>query len=698
LCINVIKRNGNREPLDLANIRKQTEPACEGLNASFETLELEASISFKDRITTSEIADILEFTALKKVDVDAPDWVFVAGRLKLYKIYHEIKHHYKKKKHGDVYTLVSFKDYLDKNKDILSFDYNTLDIDIEKLNSYIEPERDKLLTAHAVDTLASRYLIKNKEVHTELPQHFFMCLALFLAQKENDVEYWTKKFYDAMSLLEAEPATPTLANGRIKDGNCFSCATGSTEDNIGSIFDTYKTQAFGSKSGTGWGWDWTRVRANGSTIKNVKGASGGIVPWLKLENDVALAVDQLGVRLGAINCSLESWHLDIEDFIDLKKDGGEDRRRAKELFITVSCSDEFMRRIESEEDWTLFDPYDARKLTELYGKEFEKEYKRLEQAFESEPEQFSNTPKKINAKKLWKKIQRSAVETGMPFIFFKDNVNNSMDLQNVKGLVRSANLCMEYMTPIENNEVVLCNLGSINLSKINPDNKNKMKEVIYTMHRMLDNVIDLTSYPIPNSEKTQKERRSVGLGVAGEAELIASKQILYGSKEHKEYIEELYSLFEQYSDEASIELAKERGAWHKDSIHRNYVRRCIAPTTSVSVIMGTSASFEAVFDKVWIEENKLGTYAITAPNVNLNNYNYYVPAYKVSIKDSIELTAIRQKRIDMGISNNIYIDPTKTKGKEIFDGYMLAWKLGMKTIYYCRGLSLREPACFNCAG
>jgi ribonucleoside-diphosphate reductase alpha chain len=698
--IKVKKRDGTLEQLDISNIRKQTIPACEGLNASYESLELEAGISFKDGMKTSEIADLLEFSALRKCDVDTPDWTFVAARLKLYRIYHSVKHTYlPKKEKGDVYSIVTFKNYLDMVSDRLSFDYKDINVNVEKLNNSIKSERDLLFTAQAVDMLSGRYLIKENKTVIELPQHFFMCLALFLAQNEEDVTSKAIEFYNDMSTLKFLPATPTLANGRLKNGNCFSCATGSTEDNIESIFDTYKTQALGSKSGTGWGWDWTRVRALGGTIQNISGAAGGLVPWMKLENDVAIAVDQLGNRLGAINCSVESWHLDIEDFIDLKKNGGEDRRRAKELFITISCSDLFMSRVENNQDWTLFDPADVPILAETYGEEFEREYLAAEDLAHNAAEKFSNEPKNINAKILWKKMQTMFSETGMPFIFFKDNVNNAADLTLVDGIIRSANLCMEYFTPVKNDEVVLCNLGSINLSKVNIDDKDEMKRVIDSAIRMLDNVIDLTEYPIPNSEYTQRTRRSIGLGVAGEAEYIAGLKITYGSEEHKSKVVELYSHFQECVDNASVKLANERGPWNKDSVYRNYVRSCVAPTTSVAVIMGTTASIESAYDKVWTEEIKLGTYKVTAPNINVDNYNYYIPAYKVDARTSVELTALRQPWFCMGISHNMNFDPKTATGKEVFDAYMLAWKLKMKTVYYYRSKSLRvEDACIMCAG
>lgn len=402
------------------------------------------------------------------------------------------------------------------------------------------------------------------------------------------------------------------------------------------------------------------------------------------------------VRLGAINVTLESWHLDILDFIDLKKNGGEDKRRAKELFISISCSDLFMERVENNEMFTLFDPYDTRELTELWGTAFEEKYRYYEDLVKSNPEYFANPPQQINAKDLWKKFQTMFWETGIPFLYYKDTTNREF-FKDIKeefiesgelGLIRSANLCQEYLSPIKDKEVTVCNLGSVNLAKLTTPEK--MERVIRIATRMLDNVIDVSTYQIPNTEETQKLRRSIGLGVCGEAEAIANLGIMYGSDEHLEWIDETYGMFEFYSDQASIDLGKEKGAC-KYSKHgyRNLHRRCIAPTSTISILMGTSQAHEAVFDKVWIEDNIIGTIKLTAPNLNVNNYAFYINAYEVDQASSVKATARRQKRIDMGISHNFYFNTATTKGKDVYDVNMLAYKLGFKTTYYTRSKSLK---------
>lgn len=296
--MNVIKRDGTSQLMDISQIRKQTIPACAGLkNVSSEELELSAEISFKDNIYTDEIQTTLKHTAVSKIDIDKPDWSFVAGRIGLYDLYHNIKHNYLEQKvSGNVYDLVSIEDVLNKYGDLYNFTKEDLELfDLDELNKYIKPDNDLMFNHLAVDTLVERYLMRKGEKVVELPQHLFMLTAMVLGKIEKtDVMTWTKKFYDIMTDLEFLLATPSLSNARKKGGNCFSCAVGSTEDNIESIFEAYKTQALGSKAGSGWGWDWTRVRANGGVIQDKPGVAGGLVPWLKLENDVAIAVDQLG--------------------------------------------------------------------------------------------------------------------------------------------------------------------------------------------------------------------------------------------------------------------------------------------------------------------------------------------------------------------------------------------------------------------
>ena len=414
------KRSGRLANLDISNVRKQTEPATAGLTGvSFEELELSANISFTDGMASSDIQKTLITTAFQKVDVDKPNWSFVAARLLNYDLYHTMSRTYQTGKiHECVYKAISLKDYFAKASKYLS--YSTEGFDLEVLQAAIDPKRDNLLTGLAVQTLQARYLLQVEGEILELPQIMFMSVAMFHASVEplETRTEWAIEFYNVMSNLQYLPATPTLSNGRKINGNCMSCAVGSTPDNLKGIFNAYADQAQGSKHGTGFGWDWTRVRALGGKIGNTRNAAGGLVPWLKIENDIAVAVDQLGVRSGAIAVYVETWHKDYLDFLDMKRNSGEENRLTKELFIGSSISDIFMERVIANEDWIMFDPYDTPDLPELFGDDFTIAYKKYEQKFKTNPELFTNTPIVINAKTLWKKMQKYYFETGMPFMFF----------------------------------------------------------------------------------------------------------------------------------------------------------------------------------------------------------------------------------------------------------------------------------------
>lgn len=688
------KRSGKLSNLDVSNIRKQTIPATDGLKADYETLELNANISFTDGMTTEDIQKIYILSALNLIDVDKPDYVFVAARLNLYDLYHTVRRTYKLPKlKGDIYKQISLSDYLEFNKNELSYAEKKDLFDLDRLNESIDSRRDLLFTYNASETLISRYLLRVNGKVTELPQHFMMSVAMFISQNETNPTDVAIELYEEMSLLHFLLATPTLANGRTKNGNCFSCAIGSMPDDLDGIFDSYKEMATGSKYGSGWGYDVTRIRALGGTIQGVRDVANGIVPPMKIVNDIANYVDQLGVRPGAIAVYIESWHKDIIDYLDMKKNSGDEKRRTKELFIAVSCSDLFMNRVKNNEMFTMFDPYDVPELTEIWGKEFEDKYNEYESKFLDGSNIFVNKPVQMNAKDLWKKIQRLYWETGMPFLFFKDNVNKAHENPE-EGIIRSSNLCAEIFQPTDYDRTALCNLGSLNLAKVNT--LEQLEKTIRIAHRALDNVIDVTSYPIPGTEKVQKHTRAVGLGVCGEGELIANKQIIYGSEAHEVYLEELYGNIARISDKASEELAIERGPWKEGKKFRNAYRRANAPTSTISILMGTTAMHEGSFDKVWIEENKLGNVKMTAPGINPDNFPFYISPYDADPFGSVRCNAVRTKNTDQGTSYNIYFRPG-TSGKTVYDFIMLAWELGFKSTYYLRskGIKVKDDSELN---
>ncbi|MDX1296272.1 MAG: ribonucleoside-diphosphate reductase subunit alpha, partial [Sulfurimonadaceae bacterium] len=549
----IIKRNGRREPLDIAKIQKYTSAAVKGLeNVSQSELEVDAQIQFRDGITSREIQETLIKTAVDKIDIDAPNWTFVASRLFLYDLYHRV---------NGFTGYCSMREYMERGEKEGRILLGLKEMyDLEYLDKHIVQERDLQFTYLGIRTLYDRYLIKDREGNPiELPQHMFMAIAMFLAQREENKEEWAIKIYDMISKFEVMLATPTLSNARTPRHQLSSCYIGSSTDNIEGIFDAYKEMALLSKFGGGIGWDWTQVRAMGSFIDGHKNAAGGTVPFLKITNDIAIAVDQLGTRKGAIAVYLEPWHMDINDFLDLKKNSGEERRRAHDLFPALWINDLFMKRVQEDGIWTTFDPLECGELSELYGEAFEKRYLELEK----DPNVIKEHKK---AKDLWRKILTSYFETGSPFLCFKDNANRANPNDHF-GVIRSSNLCTEIFQNTNPNyykiklkfetgeeliydeeELVkvdsgiekpakkvtaldsiggqqiyivekekvdgataVCNLASVNLSRVNK--KEDIDRIVPIAVRALDNVIDLNFYPLEKVKRTNMRSRSIGLGV-----------------------------------------------------------------------------------------------------------------------------------------------------------------------------------------
>ena len=789
--IRVVKRSGRVESLDVTKIQKYTAAAVEGLSGvSQSELEVDAKLQFRDMISSEEIQQTLIKTAVDKIDIDRPDWTFVAARLFLYDIYHK----------ATGYTGYShLRDYLEhgekEGRIVLGLKEK---YDLDDLNAYIKPERDLQFTYLGIRTLYDRYLIKDKKGNPiELPQQLFMAVAMFLAQNEFDSQTWAKKFYDILSKFEVMAATPTLSNARTPRHQLSSCYIGSTPDNIEGIFDGYKEMALLSKFGGGIGWDWSLVRGMGSFIDGHKHAAGGIVPFLKIANDVAIAVDQLGTRKGAIAVYIEPWHIDIRDFLDLKKNSGEERRRAHDLFPALWINDLFMKRVEEDGAWTLFDPYEANELTELYGEAFEVRYKEME-------EDESLIREVISAKGLWKEVLRSYFETGNPFLAFKDAANLANPNKHT-GVIRSSNLCTEifqntapntYMIKViyddgtedlyDEHEMVavdsgiskpgkkitaldsiggkqvwivekeridgdtaVCNLASVNLSRVHT--LEDIARVVPIAVRMLDNVIDLNFYPLSKVKKTNSKSRSIGLGVMGEAQMLAEQQVEWGSYEHLNRIDEVMEAISYHAIKASSDLSLEKGAyptfegsdWHKgifpidkankeacklvdrgglfgynydwqelkekvraDGMRNGYLM-AIAPTSSISILTGTTQAIEPVYKRKWFEENLSGLIPVVVPNLSPDNWQYYTPSYELDQRLLIKAGAIRQKWIDQGQSLNIFISLDKASGRYLNDIYMDAWKYGLKSTYYLRsqspeavqeteGVEDRSQECIGC--
>ncbi|WP_279129286.1 ribonucleoside-diphosphate reductase subunit alpha [Helicobacter winghamensis] len=770
--LTVVKRNGRIEPLDVTKIQKHTKDSVLGLEGvSQSELEVDAKLQFRDKITTQEIQQTLIKTAVDKIDIDCPNWTYVAARLFLYDLYHRVNgfNGYK--------SLAEYFEKGERENRIIGGLKEKFNLD--RLNKKIVPERDLQFNYLGVKTLYDRYLLKDKQGNPiELPQHMFMGIAMFLAQNEKDPNYWAEQFYDLLSKFEVMVATPTLSNARTPRHQLSSCYVGSTPDSIEGIFDSYKEMALLSKYGGGIGWDFSKIRGLGSFIDGHKNAAGGVIPFLKITNDIAIAVDQLGTRKGAISVYLEPWHSGIFDFVDIKKNSGEERRRTHDLFPALWIPDLFMKRVGEDGLWSLFDSLACADLTNLYGEAFEARYIQYEQ-------DESIVRETIKAKDLWKKILTSYFEIGSPFLCFKDNANRANPNAHA-GIIRSSNLCTEIFQNTEPNttfirvefedgtiedypeyqpiitdygiekpsnkitstdsiggkkvfiaqreskdgKTAVCNLASINLSKIHT--KEDIERVVPIAIRMLDNVIDLNFYPNRKVKVTNLDNRAIGLGVMGEAQMLAESRIEWGSDAHLQKIDAIMESVSYNAIKSSCELAQEKGVysdfvgseWSKgifpiDKANneakalvdrgglfaydydwnalrekvktkgmRNGYLMAIAPTSSISILVGTTQTIEPIYKRKWFEENLSGLIPVVAPNLSLDNWNYYTSAYEIDQCLLVKAAAVRQKWIDQGQSTNIFMALNLASGKYLNEIYTLAWKLGLKSTYYLRSQSI----------
>ena len=798
--INIIKRDNRKEKLDITKIQKMTIDAVHDLeNVSQSELEIDAQIKFIDGMKSSDIQDALIRTAVEKIDIDRPNWTFVAARLFLYDLYHKVgltlSLKYGNRK-GQRYR--PLKEYIENGINEGRIIPNLAEgYDLDDLNDYIKPERDFLFNYLGIRTLYDRYLIKDKNNNPiELPQQMFMGIAMFLAQDEINKQQCAKDFYDVISKFEVMLATPTLSNARTNRHQLSSCYIGSAPDKIEGIFDSYSEMSLLSKFGGGIGWDWNQIRSLGGVIDNHKNAAGGSVPFFKITNDIAIAVDQLGTRKGAIAVYMEPWHADILDFLDLKKNSGEERRRAHDLFPALWITDLFMERVLEDGQWTLFDPYDTPDLSECFGDEFKDKYIAYENS------DIKKTTMK--AKDLWKKVLTSYYESGSPFLCFKDTANKANPNPHI-GHIRSSNLCTEifqntnpnhYKIKVEfedgsiitfeeedlimvkdgsykkgnkvtaldhirgividyendnpivellpqgmqrvfivekekiDGDTAVCNLASVNLSRINT--KYDIERVVPIAVRMLDNVIDLNFYPLRKVKMTNLKTRAIGLGVMGEAEMLATQQIHWGSQDHIEKIDNIMECISYNAILTSTVLGQTKGNykcfegsnWSKGIMphdHTNsYVKElttspkptkvysdalwnqlrertkmfmrngylmAIAPTSSISILVGTTQAIEPVYKRKWFEENLSGLIPVVVPKLSPDTWQYYTPAFEVDQLQLIKVAAIRQKWIDQGQSTNIFMSLEKASGKHLHEIYTLAHKLGCKSTYYLRGQS-----------
>jgi len=669
--LKVKKRNQRLENFSANKVNKCVTRACDGLNSvSASEILLDAELQLYDKITTREIDDSLILSARSKIEKD-PEYSRVASRLAVNCLYKEV---FKESVDSDTFELQYKKTFVQNVKKLINSDRlseRLLEYDLKALSDCLVPERDDLFNYLGVQILIDRYFLRVDDKILETPQAFWMRVAMGLALNEDKKEERAIEFYNLFSNMLYTPSTPTLFNSGGVHSQLSSCYLNTFDDSIDGIFEGVWQEARKSKFAGGLGFDVSNFRASGAFIKGTNGISGGLVPWLKIFNDTLVAVNQGGKRPGAGCAYLEPWHLDFEDFLNLRRNTGDERLRCHDMNTASWIPDLFMQRVQKDGDWYMFCPTDCRDLHETYGEEFNSIYKNL--CLKAEDGQLKNF-RKIKAKDLWKKILKVLFETSHPWVTFKDPSNIRYSNQHV-GVVHSSNLCTEIMlhtkpSTYDNGvktgigETAVCNLGSINLKNhIEYDSKNKarlnkrlLSSSIRTAVRLLDNVIDLNFYPTKEAENSNMQHRPVGLGMMATHDILQLLDIQYDSDEAAVFVDGLTEFFSYNAIYASSSLAKERGSyktyagslwdqgilpmdtynnlmryrksksrakpsenidWKDLREHitrygmRNSNTMAIAPTATIGYINGVEQSIEPNFSVLFVYECKSGNFYIT---------------------------------------------------------------------------------------
>ena len=706
-------------------------------------------ISFaKENMGYNENISLLIRAASELTSKEAPKWEFIAARFLSLQINDTIE---KETNMLEIYSFLDKIKYLTKNnlygKYILE---NYSEEDIIELEKYIDYSRDNLFNYSGLDLLSKRYLIRNKDGKIlESVQEMFMGISMHLAipEGENRV-YWAKKIYDMLSNLKVTMATPTMSNARKPFHQLSSCFIDTVPDNLDGIYRSVTNFAQVSKHGGGMGLYFGKVRAMGSNIRGFKGVAGGVSRWIKLANDTAVAVDQLGVRQGACSVYLDIWHKDIPEFLQLKTNNGDDRMKAHDIFPGICVPDYFWKLAKENIDanWYMMCPHEIEVvkgycLEDYFGCEWLEKYQDC----------INDTridKRVISVKDLVRLIIKSAVETGTPFIFNRDIVNKYNPNPH-KGVIYCSNLCTEIaqnMSPIDSistqiqvvddeeivietmkpGDFVVCNLASLVLGNINVNDLSELEEVINTVIRALDNVIDLNYYPLPYAKITNQKYRAIGLGTSGYHHTLVKNDISFQSEEHLKFADELYENINYFAIKASNQIAKEKGSykyfensdwhngkyfekrnynsdrWHtlKQNIAKNGLRNAyimaIAPTGSTSIISGTTAAVDPVMKRYYLEEKKGQILPRVAPSLTPKTFWLYENAHDIDQKWVIKSAGIRQRHIDQSQSVNLYITTQYTMSK-ILSLYIQAYEEEVKTIYYIRSKSLEVEDCDSCS-
>ncbi len=654
----VRRRDGSIEPIQEEKINARIQEVCKGLpNVSWSDVAVGCSVSWYNGISTEEIDESTIMSARSLIERH-PEYSFVAARLVLKVLYQNVFGPVEAREHTlkELYQH-RFVDYLRKGVDAEMLDPRLLtDFDLEKLSAAIDDEADQNFQYLGIQTIKDRYLIRDRKKNIiELPQWLWMRVAMGLAlvEKENREE-WAIKFYNMYKSFRYLSSTPTLFSSGTLHPQLSSCYLNTVDDSLEGIFKIFTDNARLSKWAGGLGTDWTQVRATGAAIKGTNGESQGLIPWLKIDNDVAVAVNQGGKRKGAHCAYLETWHLDIEDFMELRKNVGDERRRTHDINTANWIPDLFMKRVINNEHWTLFSPSDVPELHDLYGKAFEVAYEKREQ----QAKDGAIYGKTVEAKVIWRKMLTMLFETGHPWITFKDPCNLRSPQDHV-GVVHSSNLCTEITLNTSDKETAVCNLGSINLSNhIAEDGTfdyEKMEATIKTAVRMLDNVIDINYYPTPESKNANMQHRAIGLGAMGYQDMLYKLGVPFDSNEHIELADELFERLSYAAISASADLAEERepyktypgSKWERgmmplDTVNlleeergmpidvsrttrldwdalrarikqhgmRNSNVMAVAPTATIANIAGTTPCIEPTFRNLYVNSNLSGEFTL----------------------------------------------------------------------------------------
>lgn len=736
--------SGTGKPL-MAETLKEIQEDFTGKEYSLAVLAKKFADICKPGMTPDERLSALIKAAVELTTQEAPDWEFIAARLLNFRL---------AEKRAAVSGKQSFYEklvYLTEEGLYGSYileSYSREEID--EAAGFICPERDKLLNYSGLDLLARRYLI---HTHSHEPlesvQEMYLGIALHLAMPEKTNRMlWVRRFYDMLSRLEVTMATPTLSNARKPYHQLSSCFIDTVPDTLEGIYRSIDNFAMVSKFGGGMGMYFGKVRAAGGNIRGFKGVAGGVIRWMRLVNDTAVAVDQLGMRQGAVAVYLDVWHKDLPEFLQLRTNNGDDRMKAHDIFPAVCYPDLFWRMAKEDlnKPWHLFCPHEIMTLKgycleDYYGEEWEKRY--LDCV--NDPRLSRRT---ISIKDIVRLVLRSAVETGTPFTFNRDTVNRANPNAH-RGMIYCSNLCteiaqnmsaIEYLSTeirttdgdtvvvntVKPGDFVVCNLASLSLGHLPLEDETQMREKVATVVRALDNVIDLNFYPVPYAKITNHHYRSIGLGVSGYHHALAIRGIRWESDEHLAFMDKVFERINYAAIEASAELAREKGRYDyfegsdwqtgdyfvkrgytsdrwkilsakvADCGMRNAYLLAVAPTSSTSIIAGTTAGTDPVMKRFFLEEKKGVMFPRVAPALSDKTFWTYKGAYLIDQTWSVRAAGVRQRHIDQAQSLNLYITNDYTM-RQVLNLYTLAWECGVKTIYYVRSKSLEVEECESCA-